>query len=84
MKQVAQGWKEMVAIAEGGRMSLRQVNVYNLIGNGRGNRKLSPEILNFLSEIVSKEEQNTLMKRKENQMRFFSPSGLPKPGQNPG
>lgn len=56
----------MVVIVEGGRMSFRQVNVYNLIGNGRGNRKFLLEIFSFFSEIGSKEEQNILMKRKEN------------------
>ena len=44
----------MVARAEGGRMRLRQVNVYNLVRIGSGNRELSPEILSVLSEIGTK------------------------------
>lgn len=54
VKQIPQGGREMVARAEGGRMRLRQVNVYNLVRVSRGNRELSPEILSVLSEIGTK------------------------------
>lgn len=43
----------MVAIT-GGRMNLRQVNVYNLVCIGRGNSDLLLEILSFLGKIGTK------------------------------
>jgi hypothetical protein len=53
----------VVAIAEDGKMHLRQGEYINLVAIGRGNRK-SQLKFSFLSEIGSSEKQNRLMERK--------------------
>lgn len=52
----------------------------NLVGAGKGKRKLSPEVLSILSKLEVGLEQTNGKKTKLNE--FFFPSGLLKPGQN--
>jgi hypothetical protein len=63
MKQITKGYRGVVAIAEDGKMHLRQGEYINLVAIGRGNRK-SQLKFSFLSEIGSSEKQNRLMERK--------------------